>query len=99
MNIRQEHFVTHYIETGNAAYAARVAGYSSGASKQIGYRLKNDPRIKAVISANRSSVCDQSNLTYAKLITMLLTAYESATNTRDRLNAISQLTKLSGLRK
>lgn len=49
LTTRQQIFVDEYIIDFNAARAARRAGYSHKTAVQAGYRLINDPRIKAAI--------------------------------------------------
>lgn len=45
LNRRQEKFCVHYALTGNAAEAARAAGYSERWAANQGFRLARDPRI------------------------------------------------------
>lgn len=49
LTTRQQIFVDEYIIDFNAARAARRAGYSPKTAVQAGYRLINDPKIKAAI--------------------------------------------------
>ena len=45
LNRRQGKFCAHYALTGNAAEAARAAGYSERSAKNHGFRLLRDPRV------------------------------------------------------
>ncbi len=53
LNPRQEAFCQSFVRLGNAAYAAREAGYSPPSSRKQGYRLVRDPRIIARIAEIR----------------------------------------------
>jgi len=46
LNRRQQKFCAHYALNGNAAEAARLAGYSERSAKNQGLRLLRDPRIR-----------------------------------------------------
>ena len=46
INYRQEKFCAHYALSGNAAEAARQAGYSERSSQTQGYRLSRRPRVR-----------------------------------------------------
>ena len=46
LNQRQEKFCDHYSVSGNAAEAARLAGYSPDWADNQGYRLARDPRVR-----------------------------------------------------
>lgn len=46
LTIKEGKFTTELLKSGNAAKAARKAGYSPDHAKQIGHQLKNKPHIK-----------------------------------------------------
>lgn len=46
LTLRQQHFVTDYVQHGNASAAARAAGYSD---RREGHRLLQHPKVAAVI--------------------------------------------------
>ena len=51
---RQEDFSRHYAATGNAAGAARDAGYAAGSARQTGHELLERPAVAARVRAVRS---------------------------------------------
>ena len=51
MTIKEQKFADFYVETGNAAEAARRAGYSVKSAKHIGNRLLMDSGIKIYVNA------------------------------------------------
>lgn len=51
MNQRQRAFVDAYLKYGNAAEAARHAGYSDRSARSVGQRLLTNGDIKALIAA------------------------------------------------
>lgn len=53
---RQAAFCEHLVATGNAAEAARRAGYSARAARVHGHRLLKKPPIKARIRAIRAAI-------------------------------------------
>ena len=55
LTVRQENFCRYYAETGNAAEAARAAGYAEGSARQTGYDLLARPAVAARIGAIRQA--------------------------------------------
>ncbi|HFU6610044.1 TPA: terminase small subunit [Bacillus paranthracis] len=51
---KQQAFCDYYIETGNAAEAARKAGYSQKTAKEMGNENLSKPHLKAYIEARMS---------------------------------------------
>ena len=49
---RQEEFCRHYAATGNAAGAARDAGYAAGSARQTGHELLERPAVAARVRAD-----------------------------------------------
>ena len=52
---RQEEFSRHYAATGNAAGAARDAGYAAGSARQTGHELLERPAVAARVRAIRAA--------------------------------------------
>ena len=52
---RQEEFCRHYAATGNAAGAARDAGYAAGSARQTGHDLLERPAVAARVRAVRAA--------------------------------------------
>ena len=55
LTLRQEAFCRHYAATGNAAGAARDAGYAAGSARQTGHDLLERPAIAARVRAVRAA--------------------------------------------
>ncbi len=55
LTLRQEEFCRHYATTGNAAGAARDAGYAEGSARQTGCDLLARPDIAARVGAIRAA--------------------------------------------
>jgi hypothetical protein len=53
LNRRQEKFCAHYALSGNAAEAARLAGYAEPSAKNHGFRLLRDARVADRVYAMR----------------------------------------------
>src|SRR5262245_29447144 len=50
LSIKQQRFVQEYAHLGNAAEAARKAGYKPKAAKEMGYENLTKPHVKAAVS-------------------------------------------------
>ena len=55
LTLRQEEFCRHYAATGNAAGAARDAGYAEGSARQTGHDLLERPDIAGRVRAIRAA--------------------------------------------
>ena len=55
LTLRQEDFCRHYAATGNAAGAARDAGYAEGSARQTGHDLLERPDIAGRVRAIRAA--------------------------------------------
>ena len=55
LTLRQEEFCRHYAATGNAAGAARDAGYAAGSARQTGHDLLERPAVAARVRAIRAA--------------------------------------------
>jgi hypothetical protein len=56
---RQNEFCENYVATGNAAEAARRAGYSSRTARTQGHRLLKDARVQARVGALQTAIADK----------------------------------------
>lgn len=56
LNLRQQRFAIHYLRLGNAARAAREAGYARKGAYRTAYRLMENPKIAAAIRAIGSAL-------------------------------------------
>ena len=55
LSLRQEAFCRHYAATGNAAGAARAAGYAEGSARQTGHDLLERPAVAGRVCAIRQA--------------------------------------------
>ncbi len=85
LSARQEAFCVAYIRLGSAAAAARRAGYSASAAKSQGWRLLQEPRVRARLDELRrgSGGPSAGGADLAGLMAKLEAVYEDARHTRD----------------
>ena len=70
---KQKRFVDYYVETGNAAEAAKRAGYSTKTAKQVGRENLTKPYLKSAIEA-RLKELESSRIADATEVLQYLTA-------------------------
>ena len=75
---RHEAFCQHFVLGGNATYAARAAKYSPQSSKNQGYRLMRQPRIRARVADIRRELARDYALDAEVLLGKLETLYQRA---------------------
>ena len=73
LNIRQRKFVDYYLQYGNAAKAAEMAGYSSRNANKTGNRLYNNKDIQSEIRA-RVATMDAKRVADAEEVLAFLTS-------------------------
>jgi hypothetical protein len=56
LSLKQQRFVQEYASLGNAAEAARKAGYKPKAAKEIGYENLTKPHVRAAVSREMARV-------------------------------------------
>ena len=96
---RQEKFVEHYALCGNAAEAARLAGYSDKSAKVRACRLTKDNRIAAEVAKRRAESAASLELRKEDVISGILSAINMAREQQNPATMISgwvQLAKLCG---
>ena len=71
LTLRQEEFCRHYAATGNAAGAARDAGYAEGSARQTGHDLLERPdiaeRVREIRAAWRAVERDEAQILLGRL--------------------------------
>ena len=71
LTLRQEAFCRHYAATGNAAGAARDAGYAEGSARQTGHDLLERPdiagRVRDIRAAWRAVERDEAQILLGRL--------------------------------
>lgn len=75
---RQERFCERFVETANAAAAARTAGYAPGSARATGYRLLRRPRIVERIVELQTETAEIHCRTATILLAKLETVYRRA---------------------
>jgi hypothetical protein len=96
---RQAKFVDHYVICGNAAEAARLAGYSAKSAKVRACRLTKDNRVAAEIGKRQAENAVQLALTKDDVIAGLLGAINMAReqqNPAAMIGGLVQLGKMCG---
>ena len=96
---RQEKFVEHYSLCGNAAEAARLAGYSPRSAKVQACRLTNDNRVIAEITKRQKAYQRELQITKDDVLAGLLSAIQLAKeqqNPSAMISGLAQIAKLCG---
>jgi hypothetical protein len=68
LNAQRRRFVEEYVKLGNAAAAARAAGYSEHTARQQGSRLLSDADVRAAIEERREALYDELGITQHRII-------------------------------
>jgi hypothetical protein len=76
---RQARFVDEYLLSGNAAAAARAAGYSVRSARQIAFKNMSKDDIQAALQARQQAQAEEMELTRQDVINALLGAIQTAT--------------------
>ena len=104
MNLRQQLFVKHYLETHNATEAAKLAGYSPKTAYSIGEENLKKPEIKKAIEDQQHILMTRSEITKDRIIQELSRyAFRDSENRyddsspKDALLALTKLSEMLGL--
>ena len=97
LTLKQHRFVDAYLASGNAAQAARQAGYCQKAARQAGHRLCKTPTVQAELIRRRAALAARHELTTDDLVRQLLSAYRRAESVTEEVLVIRELAKLLGL--
>jgi len=68
VNLRQSSFVALYLRDGNAARAARDAGYSQANARSQGARLLRQREVRAAIAAARAALADKLAISTERIV-------------------------------
>jgi len=99
LSVRQEKFVEHYALCGNAAEAARLAGYSAKTARVIGAQNLTKNNVKAALEARQQVFQKELKLTKADVVAGLLNAIQLAKeqqNPSAMISGLAQIAKLCG---
>lgn len=78
LTIKQARFCDEYVVCGNAAAAARAAGYRERSARQIGFENLTKHDIQAAIQARQQALAAQLELDRAAVIAAVLGTIETA---------------------
>ena len=95
----QRNFIDHYVETGQGARSARLAGYGKGAAVRACNLLKR-PDIQEEIRGRQLSMRLDAGLSKGHLIRAANESFQNAKNKRSvtgMLKAVDLMAKLGGL--
>ena len=78
LTIKQGRFVDEYVVCGNAAAAARAAGYREKCARQVGFENLTKPYIQAAVQARREAHATRLDLSRQDVIQAILEAIKTA---------------------
>ena len=96
---KQERFVEHYALCGNAAEAARLAGYSAKSARVIGPETLSNPAVKEALAARQRVFQAELGLSKDEVIAGIVGAIEMGREQQDpavMIQGYVQLAKLCG---
>ena len=96
LTLKQEKFVSLYIELGNGAQAAREAGYKVLNAKQQATENLAKPYLKKAIATKRNQLMQDSDTKIALYLSMLEAESTSADQSSSRIRALELLLKANG---
>lgn len=99
LSARQERFVEHYAVCGNAAEAARLAGYSPKTARVIGPENLLKPAVREAVEARQRAFAQELMVTKQGVIVGVLSAVQMAREQRNpgaMIAGLVQIAKLCG---
>jgi phage terminase small subunit len=78
LTIKQARFVDEYVVCGNAAAAARAAGYREKCARQVGFENLTKPYIQTAVQARRKAHATRLELSRQNVIQAILEAVQTA---------------------
>lgn len=100
LSVRQEKFVEHYAICGNAAEAARLAGYSAKTARVIGPENLTKAAVKDALAARQRVFREELRVTKEDVTAGLVSAIQMAReqqNPAAMISGLVQIAKLCGL--
>ena len=97
--LRQLAFIDAYSVDGNAARAARAAGYAESSAKVVACRLTKDNRIAAEIAKRRAANAEKLEITKEQVLAQIVEAINMARDQKNpavMIGGCVQLAKLCG---
>lgn len=96
LTLKQEKFVSRYIELGNGAQAAREAGYKHDNAKQQATENLAKPYLQQAIATKRNQLMQDSDEKIAHYLSMLEQESSGADQSSSRIRALELLLKAHG---
>lgn len=101
LNERQQQFVLHYMESGNATYSAKAAGYSERTAHQIGHEQLKKPDVQNAIKEKHDEMDKWLRQQFKRAATDAYKVIKEIADNpeaaeRDRLNAAKDLLDRAG---
>lgn len=96
LTLKQEKFVSRYIELGNGAQAAREAGYKHDNAKQQATENLAKPYLKKAIDLKRNQLMQDSDTKIALYLSMLEAEANNSDQSSSRIRALELLVKAHG---
>ena len=96
LTLKQEKFVSRYIESGNGAQAAREAGYKHDNAKQQATENLAKPYLQQAIATKRSQLMQDSDQKIALYLSQLEAESNGADQSSSRIRALELLLKAHG---
>ena len=78
LTVKQARFVDEYVVCGNAAAAARVAGYPEKSARQVGFENLSKPYIQTALQARQQAHAARLKLSRQNVIQAILGAIQTA---------------------
>lgn len=78
LTIKQARFVDEYVVCGNAAAAARAAGYREKCARQVGFENLTKPYIQTAVQARQQAHATRLELSRQNVIQAILEAIKAA---------------------
>lgn len=96
LTLKQEKFVSRYIELGNGAQAAREAGYKALNAKQQATENLAKPYLQQAIATKRSQLMQDSDQKIALYLSQLEAESNDSDQSSSRIRALELLLKAHG---
>ena len=96
LTLKQEKFVSRYIESGNGAQAAREAGYKHDNAKQQATENLAKPYLQQAIATKRNQLMQDSDQKIALYLSQLEAESNDSDQSSSRIRALELLLKAHG---
>ena len=97
LTVRQGKFVEHYALSGNAAEAARLAGYSARSARVTGPQTLSNPAVKEALAARQQAFQAELGISKDGVISGLLSAIQMGREQQNPVAMIAGLVQVAKL--